>query len=105
MSSNSPGIDRSTEMAPHTLFKFRQPGSDEEGEEALSIRVFYDVSTLEIFLNDRTAISTRVYPESGTCYGIRPYLKGHSGDITPVLDFSVWPMQTRAVTQEISKVA
>ena len=50
---------------------------DTEAEEPLRIRALYDVSVLEVFVNDRTVISTRIYPPDGNlvgatgCYGIR----------------------------------
>ena len=33
---------------------------------------------VEVFVNSRTVVSTRVYPESGKCFGVKPFvvLKG-----------------------------
>ncbi|KAK8029698.1 glycoside hydrolase family 32 protein [Apiospora rasikravindrae] len=81
-------INTSDEMAPHTLFKFVDGASTASSggdgasikptarTEPLILRVFFDVSALEVFANERTAVSTRIYPESGTCYGIFPFVEG-----------------------------
>ncbi|KAJ9634419.1 putative beta-Fructufuranosidase [Knufia peltigerae] len=59
-------INTSPEEAKHTLFSFADGTS-----ETLDLRVFYDVSVLEVFVNDRTAIATRIYPQSRKCFGAR----------------------------------
>lgn len=33
--------------------------------------MFFDKSVLEVFVNDRTAITTRIYHPSEQCFGIR----------------------------------
>jgi beta-fructofuranosidase len=66
------GVNTSKEAAPHTLYIFK----DELGNlslETLDIRLFYDVSVLEVFVNERTAISTRLYPSSTICYGLKVF--------------------------------
>ncbi|KAK8078812.1 hypothetical protein PG994_002619 [Apiospora phragmitis] len=95
-------INRSDETAPHTLFKFLKPStassSDSDGAptgqptvrtEPLTLRVFFDVSALEVFANERTAMSTRIYPESGACYGISPFVEGGECEM---LQFDYWEM-------------
>jgi beta-fructofuranosidase len=67
-------VNHAPEVAPHTLFTFVNTGTKptrveemetEEVEEPLRIQAFYDASVLEIFVNDRTAISTRIFiPDS-----------------------------------------
>ena len=42
--------------------------------ETLDLRIFFDVSVLEIFVNDRVAITTRVYPDSGKCFGVNAWV-------------------------------
>lgn len=38
----------------------------------MRIHAFFDTSVLEVFVNGRTAVSTRIYtPESRRCYGVR----------------------------------
>jgi len=63
-------INSSPEVAPHTLFNMRDPWTGEEHREALDIRVWRDNSVLEVFVNGRTAISTRLYAAEETI-GIR----------------------------------
>jgi beta-fructofuranosidase len=43
----------------------------EEEEESLRVHAFFDMSVLEVFVNGRTAISTRVYHPADRCYGLR----------------------------------
>ncbi|KAK8113010.1 hypothetical protein PG984_013536 [Apiospora sp. TS-2023a] len=102
-------INTSEETAPHTLFKFlgphSAPTSDGDGSasaatprtEPLTLRVFFDVSALEIFANERTAISTRVYPESGTCYGISTFVEGNGCEMS---QFDYWEMAPNVRMEE-----
>ena len=65
MSSSRSGIVKTSETAPHTLFRYP------DGKiEPLEFVVYYDTSVVEIFANDRTVLTTRVYPESGACVAI-----------------------------------
>lgn len=63
-------INHSPEVAPHTLFVTRAPQSGLEETEPLEISVWRDNSVLEVFVNQRTVISTRLYIDDETC-GIR----------------------------------
>ncbi|KAJ5304266.1 uncharacterized protein N7443_003926 [Penicillium atrosanguineum] len=63
-------INSSPEVAPHTLFTTRNPDTNEECTETLDIRAWRDNSVLEIFVNGRTAISTRLYAAEET-HGMR----------------------------------
>ncbi|KAL2203318.1 Arabinanase/levansucrase/invertase, partial [Sarocladium strictum] len=65
------GINVSPKQAPHTLFEFKK--GEITTQEGLGFHVFFDTSVLEVFVNERVAITTRVYPQEGTCYGIRIY--------------------------------
>jgi beta-fructofuranosidase len=114
-------VNHAPEVAPHTLFTFgstvaksrtkvEEIGVEEdEEEEPLRIHAFYDTSVLEIFVNDRTAISTRIFlpdsfppcTERGSnnynehrtddastaptrrCYGIRFFARG---SLSPAID-------------------
>ncbi|KUL85294.1 hypothetical protein ZTR_07931 [Talaromyces verruculosus] len=67
------------EVSPHTLFTYTtEPREDNknnilghaiekspEAEETLHIRAIFDVSVLEVFVNERTALSTRIYHAYG----------------------------------------
>lgn len=101
-------INTSEETAPHTLFKFLDPSPSSSGgdgssaappacTEPLTLRVFFDVSTLEVFANERTAISTRVYPESGACYGISPFVEGGECEMS---QFDYWEMAPNVLMEE-----
>jgi beta-fructofuranosidase len=70
-STRLPGINVSPKKAPHTLFEMKK--GETTVREDLEFHVFFDTSVLEVFVNGRVAITTRVYPEEGTCYGIRIY--------------------------------
>lgn len=41
----------------------------QEIEETLRVRAFFDASVLEVFVNDRTVISTRIYYPDDHCFG------------------------------------
>ncbi|EWG54874.1 hypothetical protein FVEG_12976 [Fusarium verticillioides 7600] len=78
-STNMTDICVADEEAPHTLFSTLSPGTTAGAEpilsqEPLRLNAFFDVSCLELFANGRTAITTRVYPESMTCYNIQPFV-------------------------------
>ncbi|RAH42973.1 glycoside hydrolase family 32 protein [Aspergillus brunneoviolaceus CBS 621.78] len=55
-----PEIDHDPESAPHTLFTY-ETEQGELREETLRIHAFWDTSVLEVFVNERTVISTRIY--------------------------------------------
>jgi len=61
VSNSSCLINSRPETAPHTLFTTRDPLTSEEETELLRIRAWRDNSVLEVFINDRTAITTRLY--------------------------------------------
>jgi beta-fructofuranosidase len=75
-------INDDPETAPHTLFSIRHHSTNTDSksngvveQETLDIRLFFDTSILEVFINERVAITTRIYPESGKCFGVRPFAK------------------------------
>ncbi|KAJ5358604.1 glycosyl hydrolase [Penicillium cataractarum] len=59
-------IQSSPEVAPHTLFTMIDQNSGEEFTETLDIRAWRDNSVLEVFVNGRTVISTRLYAAEET---------------------------------------
>lgn len=59
-------INSKAERAPHTLFTMLDPQTRTEEEETLDIRVWRDNSVMEVFVNGRTAISTRLYAAEQT---------------------------------------
>nr|CAR62396.1 putative invertase [Trichoderma virens] len=62
-------------VAPHTLFSTQDPSNQLIKSEALNIHIFFDVSVLEVFINERVAITSRIYPESGRCFGVLPFVR------------------------------
>ncbi|KAJ5375380.1 Glycoside hydrolase family 32 [Penicillium concentricum] len=61
-------VNHGYETAPHTLFTFLNERG-EEIEERLRVHAFFDSSVLEVFVNDRTVISTRIYHPADHCFG------------------------------------
>lgn len=71
-------INSTPDVAPHTLFTSRNLESGEECTETLDIRAWRDNSVLEVFVNGRTAISTRLYAAEET-FGMRFFAEESSG--------------------------
>ncbi|KAL4874785.1 glycosyl hydrolase [Aspergillus karnatakaensis] len=72
-------INHDPEITPHTLFTYtnledKDSETETEEEEPLHIHAIFDRSVLEIFVNERTAITTRIYQSSTegspTCVGM-----------------------------------
>ncbi|KAG0160440.1 hypothetical protein PDIDSM_7969 [Penicillium digitatum] len=60
-------VNHGYETAPHTLFtSLNQRG--EEVEETLRVHAYFDSSVLEVFVNDRTVITTRIYYPEDHCF-------------------------------------
>ncbi len=98
-------INDDPEAAPHTLFTVRElaNGVEVQREETLDITVLFDASVLEIFVNSRTVITTRVYPVSAKCFGIRPFaerLPMGNGEPSKVLNCVCWELRP-AVTWDV----
>jgi beta-fructofuranosidase len=73
-------IKSSPEVAPHTLFTVSNRNSGEECTETLDIRAWRDNSVLEVFVNGRTAISTRLYAAEET-FGMRFFAEDEASSI------------------------
>lgn len=96
-STSLEGVDTSSERASHAIFDILQPaghdgsadnaergGSDKLGSnskeqrvvkrETLDLHILFDVSVLEIFVNDRTTLTTRIYPPSGLVTRVQPLM-------------------------------
>lgn len=59
-----PDVKTASESGAHTLFSFRDKKAGEDRQEPLRIRLFFDMSVIELYANDRFALTTRVYPAS-----------------------------------------
>lgn len=78
------------EKAPFTLFTSRNPETGSDAEERLSIHMFYDKSVLEVFVNERAVITTRLYLQDTDCSGVE-FLAENSGDTCAVLEeATIW---------------
>jgi beta-fructofuranosidase len=92
-------INSAPEVAPHTLFTTRDPATEEEDIELLHIQAWQDNSVLEVFVNSRTAISTRLYAAKET-FGMNFFATDSSSigislnpggaDTTELLDAVLW---------------
>jgi beta-fructofuranosidase len=69
-----PDISTLPEIAPFTLFE-----SVDGSREQLEVRAWFDESVLEVFVNERCAFSTRVYPATKRCWGIRFWADDEAG--------------------------
>ncbi|KAK2605705.1 hypothetical protein N8I77_008527 [Diaporthe amygdali] len=65
-----------SETAPFTLFTTRDAQTGAEVEEKLMVNVFYDSSVLEVFVNNRAVITTRVYLEDARCEELECFAEG-----------------------------
>jgi beta-fructofuranosidase len=79
LSQVDPDIRTIPEFAPFTLFE-----SANGSREKLQIRAWFDESVLEVFVNERCAISTRIYPATKRCWGIRFWAEDETGASTLV---------------------
>ncbi|KAH7169975.1 glycosyl hydrolase [Dactylonectria macrodidyma] len=68
LSNNQEDVKKHNISGPFTLFSFSEEGA--EVMEKLHLRIFCDGDVLEVFANDRFALSTMVYSESPLCTGI-----------------------------------
>lgn len=83
-------ISSKPERAPHTLFITRDPASGVEEMENLEIAAWRDNSALEVFVNGRTAISTRLYAADET-FGLRFFAGDEVGAApTELVSAEVW---------------
>lgn len=71
-----PNIHTAPEVAPFTLFTFRNKAGLER--ESLQVRAWFDESVLEIFANERCTFATRVYPPTKRCWGIQFWAEDES---------------------------
>ena len=70
MSISDDRINTEPEIAPHTLFTQVDPTTNVHKLERLEIRAFCDNSVLEVFVNERVVITSRLYSTSSRCFGL-----------------------------------
>jgi len=60
----------------------------------LNIRAFYDTSILEVYINDRAAITTRIYAATNECSGLAFFAEGHGvsheTELAEIVECQVW---------------
>ncbi|MCJ1408662.1 hypothetical protein MMC19_002737 [Ptychographa xylographoides] len=86
-SSTGSCINRCDVRGPHTLFTLRQ--GNKEILEKLHLRIFYDKGVIEVYANDRFALSTYVYTDKTDTRIISLFAKGASQSAQSE-DVKVW---------------
>lgn len=71
-----PSIKLQDEKAPFILFTARDLKTGADVEERLDIHLFYDKSVLEVFVNERAVITTRIYLQNTDCSGVEFFAEG-----------------------------
>lgn len=82
------------ESAPHTLLTFASDDGKEQ-EEQLEVVAYLDGSVLEVFVNGRTAITTRVYLNEPGCKSLSFWAESQAGrevsqSVAVLTKCSVW---------------
>lgn len=83
-----PEILTFSERAPFTLLSTVQADGSVRREQ-LQIQAFFDESVLEVFVNDRCAFATRIYPATKRTYGIRFWADDETGQ-SRLLSAKAW---------------
>ncbi|KAJ4424165.1 putative beta-Fructufuranosidase [Gnomoniopsis sp. IMI 355080] len=78
------------EKAPFTLFTVRDLETGIDAEERLDIRLFYDTSVLEVYVNERAVITTRVYLQDTDCSGIEVFAERLGDDCVLLEEATIW---------------
>ena len=97
------GINNLLEAAPHPLLRTRDPTAVVEGESELNIRIFHDQSVMGIFCDDRTSLTTRIYPDSYRLYGVQLFAESFDDGVSEsVAKFrgSIWDGLTESVEHQ-----
>ncbi|THY02941.1 Arabinanase/levansucrase/invertase [Aureobasidium pullulans] len=88
------GIKTEPEIAPHVLLETFDCSTQTVTQEPLVFHIYFDVSSLEVFINNRVAISTRIYPQSGLCFGVQPFvILSKTGYSTQLDDLKLWTLR------------
>ncbi|KAF4974839.1 hypothetical protein FZEAL_8300 [Fusarium zealandicum] len=87
-SNHEADINKDAVSGPFTLFYMDKNGSEEL--EKLQLRIFCDGDVLEIFANDRFALSTMVYADSQDCTGISWFVEGGDSGGTAFETVRLW---------------
>ncbi|KAI4845802.1 Arabinanase/levansucrase/invertase [Aureobasidium sp. EXF-8845] len=90
-------LSLTTTSTIHSTNTFPFASSSQKPED-LEISLFYDVSVLELFVNGRTVLTTRIYPAAGgKCFGILPFVvvgkSSASEDPCMIQKFDIWELR------------
>jgi beta-fructofuranosidase len=88
-SNDKTDIGKGTVSGPFTLFVTEDEAGKQE-VETLRLRVFSDGDVLEIFANDRFALSTVVYVDSKTCNGVSWFAEAEADIPSSFESISIW---------------
>ncbi|CAJ0542645.1 Ff.00g001820.m01.CDS01 [Fusarium sp. VM40] len=87
-SNQEPDIEKSAVTGPFTLFYADTNGTEEL--EKLHLRIFCDGDVLEVFANDRFALSTMVYADARECTGISWFVESQRSTETVFESVRLW---------------
>ena len=79
-SSLSSDVDRGSSGGPFAL----------AGDETLKLHIFLDASVIEIFANDRTCLTSRIYPSRSDSLGLGTFARGDKARLKAL---DVWEMR------------
>lgn len=85
LSSTSNQVGKWDVVAQHLL----------EGNENLELRIFIDRSTIEIFANRRSVVTTRIYPQRTDSVEMDLYSQGGT---SKVISLDIWPLGENPIT-------
>lgn len=88
--TNVVSVKLQEEKAPFTLFTSRNLETMRDEEERLEIHMFYDQSVLEVFVNERAVITTRVYLQETSCSGVEFLVEGSGDGCAALEEAIVW---------------
>lgn len=78
----------STNVSSDAIVGYFKPYTTLDGEEDIVMNIFLDGSLLEVYVNDRFALTTRIYPAMTSSTGYGTYLgKGASAQFS---DMEAW---------------
>ncbi|KAI1064503.1 hypothetical protein LB506_007787 [Fusarium annulatum] len=87
-SNHEADIEKNTVSGPFTLFYSDRNGSEEL--EKLHLRIFCDGDVLEVFANDRFALSTMIYADTRDCTGLSWFVEGQGASEIVFESVKLW---------------
>ncbi|KAJ4172633.1 hypothetical protein NW754_002835 [Fusarium falciforme] len=94
-SNQDADIKKDVVSGPFTLFYLDRNGSEEL--EKLRLRIFCDGDIVEVFANDRFALSTMVYADSKECTGISWFVEGEGSEGTVFESIKLWENMSEVI--------